>query len=107
MLRRLLLASTVSMLALPLARPAAIADEHLAKLAGHVIVPAATFIDPPADAPADLKLSGKFATGPKRVEVPGSVEGKSRGRPTGLKVPFKGQPIQGHSGIKKMADGTF
>lgn len=103
MLRRFLLASTVSILASPIA----IADEHPAKLAGHVLVPAATFIDPPADAPADLKLSGKFATGPKRIEVPGSVEGKSRGRPTGLKVPFKGQPIQGHSGIKKMADGTF
>lgn len=107
MLRRLLLASTVSIGALPLTLTTAIADEHPAKLAGHVVLPAATFIDPPADAPADLKLSGKFATGPKRVEAPGSVEGKSRGRPTGLKVPFKGQPIQGHSGIKKMADGTF
>lgn len=107
MLRRLLLASTVSIGALPLTLTTATADEHPAKLAGHVVLPAATFIDPPADAPADLKLSGKFATGPKRVEAPGSVEGKSRGRPTGLKVPFKGQPIQGHSGIKKMADGTF
>ena len=52
MLRRLLLASTVFILALPLALTAAIADEHSAKLAGHVLVPAATFIDPPADAPA-------------------------------------------------------
>ena len=103
MLRRLMLASTVSLLALS----AATAAEHQAKLAGHVVLPAATFIEPPADAPADLKTSGKFATGPTRVEALGSVEGKSRGRPTGLSVPFKGQPVQGHSGIKRMPDGTF
>lgn len=101
--RRLLLASTVSILTLS----AAAAEEHPAKLAGHVILPAATFIDVPADAPADLKTSGKFATSPIRTEALGSVEGKSRGRPTGVKVPFKGQPLQGHSGIKKMSDGTY
>ncbi|MBN9278610.1 MAG: glycerophosphodiester phosphodiesterase, partial [Hyphomicrobium sp.] len=89
MLRRLLLASTVSALALS----TAIAEEHPAKLAGHVVLPAATFIDAPADAPADLKTSGKFSTGPTRVEALGSVEGKSRGCPTGRKVPFKGQPV--------------
>ena len=75
MLRRLMLASTVSLLALS----AAAATEHQATLAGHVVLPAATFIEPPADAPADLKTSGKFATGPTRVEALGSVEGKSRG----------------------------
>lgn len=78
-----------------------------AVLAGHAVLPAQTFIDPPADAPADLRLSGKFANGPVRIEAPGSSEGRSAGRPTGVKVPFRGQPVQGHSGIKKMADGTF
>ena len=103
MLRRLLLASTASILSIS----AAMAQEHAAQLAGHVILPAATFIDVPADAPADLKVSGKFATGTTRNEVLESAEGKSGGRPTGIKVPFKGQPVQGHSGIKAMPDGTY
>ncbi|MFX5340187.1 esterase-like activity of phytase family protein, partial [Acinetobacter baumannii] len=47
-----------------------------------------------------------FTTG-TRVDAIGSVEGKSFDRPTGVKLPFKGQPLQGHSGIKKAADGTF
>lgn len=104
MLARLLLTSALACLA---ATPALAQQEFPAKLAGHVLIPAATFIDMPADAPADLKVSGKFATSPTRVEALGSVEGLSGGRPTGVKVPFKGQPIQGHSGIKTMADGTF
>ena len=33
--------------------------------------------------------------------------GKSYERPTGVSLPFKGQPLQGHSGIKVMPDGTF
>ena len=33
--------------------------------------------------------------------------GKSYGRPTGVSLPFKGQPLQGHSGIKTMPDGSF
>ncbi|MFM9846009.1 MAG: esterase-like activity of phytase family protein [Hyphomicrobiaceae bacterium] len=103
MLRRLLLVSVASILSIS----AAMAQEHAAKLAGHVVMPAASFIDVPADAPADLKISGKFATSPVRNEALESVEGKSRGRPTGIKVPFKGQPLQGHSGIKTMPDGTY
>ncbi len=77
-----------------------------ARLAGHAIVPAQTFLPAPKDAPADLKTSGKFTTG-QRVEKIGSVEGKSAGRPTGVSLPFAGQPVQGHSGIKRMADGSF
>ena len=77
-----------------------------ATLAGHVVLPAQTFIAAPKDAPDDLKVSGKFTTG-KRVEAIGTVEGQSAGRPTGVSLPFKGQPIQGHSGIKKMPDGSF
>ncbi|WP_043700516.1 esterase-like activity of phytase family protein [Tepidimonas taiwanensis] len=77
-----------------------------ARLAGHAILPAQTFLPAPKDAPADLKISGKFTTG-QRVEKIGSVEGKSAGRPTGVSLPFAGQPVQGHSGIKRMADGSF
>lgn len=85
---------------------AAAQQEFPAVLAGHAVLPAATFIPAPSDAPADLKVSGKFTTG-KRVEAIGSIEGRSNGRPTGVKLPFAGQPVQGHSGIKRMADGSF
>ncbi len=77
-----------------------------ATLAGHVVMPAQSFIAAPKDAPQDLQVSGKFTNG-KRTEALGTVEGLSAGRPTGVSVPFKGQPLQGHSGIKKMPDGTF
>src|SRR6188768_4561226 len=80
--------------------------EFPAKLAGHLVMPAATFIDAPADAPADLKTSGKYTTG-KRVDALGTVMGKSYERATGVSLPFKGQPLQGHSGIKVMPDGSF
>ncbi|MFK4525974.1 hypothetical protein ABIF90_003955 [Bradyrhizobium japonicum] len=80
--------------------------EFPAKLAGHVVMPAATFIDAPADAPADLKTSGKYTTG-KRVDALGTVMGKSYERATGVSLPFKGQPLQGHSGIKHMSDGSY
>jgi hypothetical protein len=75
-------------------------------LAGHAVLPAQSFVAAPKDAPADLQVSGKFTT-PRRVEAIGTVEGLSAGRGTGVSVPFKGQPLQGHSGIKKMDDGTF
>ncbi len=77
-----------------------------ATLAGHAVLPAQTFIAAPRNAPADLQVSGKFTTG-QRVEAIGSVEGKSGGRPTGVSLPFRGQPVQGHSGIKRLADGSF
>ncbi len=77
-----------------------------ATLAGHAVLPAQSFVAAPKDAPADLQVSGKFTSG-KRVEALGTVEGLSGGRGTGVSVPFKGQPLQGHSGIKKMDDGTF
>ncbi len=86
--------------------PALAQQEFPATLAGHAILPAQSFIDAPADAPVDLKTSGKYTTG-KRVDAPGSVMGKSNDRPTGVAMPFKGQPAQGHSGIKRMADGSF
>ena len=77
-----------------------------ATLAGHAVLPALSLISAPQDAPIDLKVSGKFTTG-QRVEKIGSVEGLSAGRPTGVFLPFKGQPVQGHSGIKRMADGSY
>ena len=85
----------------------ALAQQELpATLAGHAILPAESFVAAPADAPADLKISGKYTSG-KRVEALGTVMGKSAERDTGVKLPFQGQPRQGHSGIKTMADGTF
>ena len=80
--------------------------EFPATLAGHAVMPAESFVDAPADAPVDLKTSGKYTTG-KRIDAIGTVMGKSYERATGVSLPFKGQPLQGHSGIKKMADGTF
>lgn len=77
-----------------------------AVLAGHAMLPARSLIHAPATAPADLKHAGKFTTG-QRVETPASVEGLSAGRPTGIGLPFTGQPLQGHSGIKHLADGSY
>ena len=35
-------------------------------LAGHAVLPAESLIDAPADAPDDLKTSGKYTTGRRR-----------------------------------------
>lgn len=93
----------------------ALADQALpGKLAGQAIVPAESFFNPPADAPADLAVSGKFTnTDKKRIDTVGSVMGASYisatgvPRETGVKLPFKGQPMQGFSGLKSNGDGTF
>nr|MBF0684741.1 esterase-like activity of phytase family protein [Pseudomonas sp.] len=79
---------------------------YAATLAGHAVMPALSLIPAPDDAPADLQVSGKFTTG-TRIDEPGTLEGLSKLRPTGISIPFKGQPVQGHSGIKHMPDGTF
>ena len=98
-----------------LATTAARADQRFeAVLAGHAVLPAATFAAPPADAPAELRLSGRF-TGPGnlRADAPGSVPGNTgaapNGRSTGLSLPFRGQPVQGFSGIKPVtgAPGAY
>ena len=94
------------LLASPLSTLAQSPAAFPATLAGHAVMPANSFIPAPKDAPQDLQVSGKFTTG-QRVEALGTVQGMSAGRPTGVSLPFKGQPLQGHSGIKKMADGTF
>jgi hypothetical protein len=107
----LLLTAAVMITAAPLHAQTAPGDSagpraFPATLAGHVVMPAQSFLAAPKDAPEDLKTSGKFTTG-KRVEAVGTVEGLSAGRPTGVSLPFKGQPLQGHSGIKTMPDGSF
>lgn len=85
-----------------LALPALAEDAFPATLAGHALIPAASFIAPPADAPKDAALSGKF-TGPARATEAGTVPGDTGAmhgkRPTGLSLPFDGQPLQGLSGF--------
>jgi hypothetical protein len=85
-----------------------------AVLEGHAILPAMTFVPAPADAPPELQISGRYATpSPTRVDEPESAMGisalsdKNAPRPTGIKLPFKGQPVQGLSGIRNLKDGTF
>jgi hypothetical protein len=79
-----------------------------AKLESHAILPANTIIAAPADAAAYLKSAGKFTTADrKRADAIGTVPGKDGVMPTGLSMPFDGQAMQGFSGIKAMADGTF
>lgn len=81
-------------------------SEFPAVLTGHAYLPANTMIPAPENATEDLRISGKFTQGIRNDEI-GSLEGVSQGRKTGLSVPFSGQPIQGHSGIKKMPDGSY
>ncbi|WP_265498119.1 esterase-like activity of phytase family protein [Providencia rustigianii] len=77
-----------------------------ATLAGHSILSVDATVSTPSDAPTDMQHSGKYTIG-SRVDSLGKIEGKSDGRPTGKYVPIKGQPRQGHSGIKRMTDGTY
>lgn len=103
-----ILAVTACLWALPVAAQSntAVPQAFEARLAGHAVLAAQSFVPAPKNAPQDLQSSGKYTTG-VRVEKLGSVPGLSFGRPTGVSLPFKGQPLQGHSGIKHMADGTF
>ncbi|AUX75820.1 esterase-like activity of phytase family protein [Sinorhizobium fredii] len=93
-----------------LSATAALADEKAfpATLKAHAVLRANTIIAAPADAAEYLMTSGKFSTvDRKRATELGSVAGKDGVRPTGLSLPFNGQPMQGFSGIKAMPDGTF
>ncbi|ACP24728.1 conserved hypothetical protein [Sinorhizobium fredii NGR234] len=88
----------------------ALAEEKAfpATLKAHAVLPANTIIAAPADTADYLKTSGKFSTADRKRAVQlGSVPGKDGVRPTGLSLPFNGQPMQGFSGIKAMPDGTF
>ena len=102
-MRRLLLATVL------LAAGPALADQRFeATLAGHAVLPAATFTPPPEDAPPGFATSGRFTgAGNLRNERVGSAPadvGPAYGsRRTGLSLPFNGQPVQGFSGIKPVA----
>jgi hypothetical protein len=99
-MRRRTLALCTALSGLPLI--AAAETTFPATLAGHALIPAASFVAPPADAPIDAALSGKF-TGPVRAMEAGTVPGDTGSmhgkRPTGLSLPFEGQPLQGMSGF--------
>lgn len=94
-----------------LALPAAAQETFDATLAGHAYLPALSLVAPPADAPKDAWISGKF-TGGARNGVPMSVPGDTGGlhgkRLTGLNLPFIGQPLQGFSGfaMNRAEDGS-
>jgi len=111
MIRSMLLAAAATA---ALAAPASAQQAFPATLAGHAVLPALTLLPPPADAPDLFKTSGKFtAVDRRRVETPGALAGTSflsdpaAPRPTGISLPFEGQPVQGFSGIKRQADGTY
>lgn len=97
---------------LGLALPAQAEDVFPATLAGHAVLPAMTLVAPPADAPRDAWVSGKF-TGPARNMRPMSAMGDTGGmhgkRPTGIALPFVGQPLQGLSGfaMERAGDGSI
>lgn len=79
-----------------------------AVLAGQAVLPAATTVAAPTDAPAFLKQAGKFTTPDRqRTTALGTVPGMDGKRPTNTGLPVDGQSVQGFSGIRKMADGTF
>ncbi|MBL6616683.1 MAG: esterase-like activity of phytase family protein [Reyranella sp.] len=108
--QRFLIATT----SLLVATSAMAQTKYPAVLEGHAVLPALTLVPAPADAPEQLQISGRYAGPPgQRVDTPESVPGisalsdKNAPRPTGISLPFKGQPVQGLSGIKNMKDGTF
>ncbi len=106
-MRRSLLSATAVLAVL--ASPAS-AEEKVftATLTGHAILPANTVIAAPRDAPEYLRTSGKFSTPDRRRATDlGSVPGKDGVRPTGLSLPFDGQPVQGFSGIKTVGDNSY
>ena len=97
----------LAILACFIATPVAAEQTFPATLAGHAVLPAHTLVTPPADAPRDLWVSGKF-TGPARNDAPMSVEGDVGaaygGHKTGISLPFIGQPVQGMSGLAMNRD---
>jgi hypothetical protein len=108
-MRRLLLATAA---AVGFAAAAQADTRFEAVLVGQAILPAATFVPPPADAPEYFRLSGRF-TGASNVRneraesVPATSLPGYGPRNTGLSLPFNGQPVQGFSGIKPVGDGAY
>jgi hypothetical protein len=95
------------------AAPAAANERLPATLAGHAFLPAFSLIAPPADAPREAWISGRYAAGPARVDrpytVPGTTGPAHGNRQTGISLPFIGQPLQGFSGfaMTRAADGSI
>ena len=90
---------------------AAAEETFSAKLAGHAYLPAMTMIAPPADAPRDAWISGKFTGKTRNMEpmtVMGDVGAAYGSHPTGISLPFLGQPMQGMSGFasNRAEDGS-
>ena len=99
-----LAALTAALVCVPLAPPAlAQSQAYPATLAGHAWIPANRMVPPPPDAPPGLMVSGRFTgAGQTRTESIGGLP-----QPTGLSLPFVGQPLQGFSGIKPAGDGSY
>lgn len=96
----ILLAGASASLAVSPSLHAEQAQRFDAVLQGHAILPARTLIAAPEDAPAALQSSGKFTRrgDPSRIlDVPSDGES----------MPFKGQPVQGFSGIRAIGDGSY
>lgn len=91
-LNLMLSTSLVSLAVLTGAVPAAAQEMVPATLAGHAVIPAFSFSAPPADAPQETWISGRFTAGPVPVNTPQSLV------TNGLRHPFFGQPLQGFSG---------
>ncbi|MCE8007299.1 esterase-like activity of phytase family protein [Aestuariivita sp.] len=85
------------------ALPLAAQDMVPATLAGHAVLPAFSFSVPPADAPQETWISGKFTNGATPANTPLSIE------QNGLMRPFFGQPLQGFSGyaLNRAEDGSL
>ena len=104
----------LSLLALLAIAPVQAQQAFPATLVGHAALPARTFIAAPKDAPASLQSSGKYTTADghredKLESIAGSsyLSAKGAPKPTGINLPFQGQPVQGFSGIKAMKDGSY
>ncbi len=104
----------LSLLVLAVASTAQAQSAFPVTLAGHAALPATTFVPAPKDAPASLQTSGKYTTPNGRREdrlgvIAGSsyLSAKDAPKPTGISLPFTGQPVQGFSGIKAMKDGSY
>jgi hypothetical protein len=112
---RLLAAGAAAAAVLLLAAGAAGAAEEAvrATLKARAVLPAATLVPPPADAPAALNVAGRFAgPGGRRIDLVGSVEGVSNADPrgprgTGIFLPVAGQPVQGFSGVRRLGGDEF
>ena len=93
-----------ALVAILLAAPAAAQEAHPATLKAHAVLPAQTFVPPPAEAPPGFNLSGRFTSEDKlREERPYAIVEPD----TGLATPFAGQPVQGFSGIRHLGDGRY